>query len=479
MIIYSFIFFLLAFVGIGAASVLRSRGTNQDYLLAGHSVKPWLVALSAVATNNSGYMFVGQIGYTYEVGLSSIWLMVGWIAGDLVASLIIYRRLRLVTEKREVLSFGGLLSRWHGTDYGRLRLLVGIITVVFLGTYAAAQLKAGSKALHVLFGWDYSTGAIIGFAIVVIYCMAGGIRASIWTDAAQSIVMIFAMAMLLWVTVGEAGGPSELVERLDGVSETYLSLVPPDLPIGGNLGPILFVAGWFFAGLAVAGQPHIVIRYMTLDEPKHLGRVRMYYYSWYILFYICSIGVGLTARLLLPNADAFDPELALPTLASSYLPEILVGVVLAGLFAATMSTADSQILSCSAALTRDILPKTYDTSLVTKGGTLLVASGALAIALLGGSNVFSLVLIAWSVLGAAFAPMLFVYASGRRIGEPVAVLMVVLAVGVTVLWREFGWSDYIYEVAPGILVGLATYWIGERLGLNTQPAPNEADSPSS
>jgi Na+/proline symporter len=144
LIVYSFAFFLVLFVAIGAASVLKSRGTNRDYLLAGHDVKPWLVALSAVATNNSGYMFVGQIGYTYEVGLSSIWLMVGWIAGDLVASLVIYKKLRVITEERDLLSFGGLLSRWHGTDYGRLRVLVGVITVVFLGTYAAAQLKAGS-----------------------------------------------------------------------------------------------------------------------------------------------------------------------------------------------------------------------------------------------------------------------------------------------------------------------------------------------
>src|SRR5690606_5150142 len=127
-------------------------------------------ALSAVATNNSGYTFVGQIGYTYEVGLSSIWLMLGWITWDFVASMVVFRKLRDTTEKRSVLSFGGLLARWHGTDYRRLRFVVSAITLVFLGTYAAAQLRAGSKALHVLFGWDYSMGAIIGCAIVVGYC---------------------------------------------------------------------------------------------------------------------------------------------------------------------------------------------------------------------------------------------------------------------------------------------------------------------
>ena len=245
MIIASFGAFLLLFVIIGILSTLKNRHTSVDYLLAGHSVKPWLVALSAVATNNSGYMFVGMIGYTYSVGLSSVWLMIGWIFGDFLASTFIHKRLRVTTEKERVLSFAGVLSRWHGTDYRILRIVCGIITVAFLGTYAAAQLNAGSKALHVLFDWDYSVGAIIGAVMVLLYCFAGGIRASIWTDAAQSFVMIVAMGLLFFVAVSEIGGVSAFSTGLDNVSPSYMDLFPSNLPFGGIAGPFLFVLGWY------------------------------------------------------------------------------------------------------------------------------------------------------------------------------------------------------------------------------------------
>ena len=169
MIIMSFVTCLLIFIVIGILSNFKNQHNSFDYLLAGHNVKPWLVALSAVATNNSGYMFVGMIGYTYAVGLSSMWLLFGWILGDYFASLFIHERLREITEKENAYSFVGVLSRWHGNNYQNFRIIGGIITLAFLGTYAAAQLSAGSKALHVLLGWNYSAGAVIGTVMVLFW----------------------------------------------------------------------------------------------------------------------------------------------------------------------------------------------------------------------------------------------------------------------------------------------------------------------
>lgn len=145
--ILSFSFFLLVFIVIGVLSTLSHKKTSVDYLLAGHSIKPWLVALSAVATNNSGFMFTGMIGYTYKYGLSSVWLMVGWVFGDFLSSLFVHKKLRITTGEEKVLSFAGALSKWGHFNYKKLRGYLGIITLLFLGTYAAAQLNAGSKAL--------------------------------------------------------------------------------------------------------------------------------------------------------------------------------------------------------------------------------------------------------------------------------------------------------------------------------------------
>lgn len=457
MIISSFVFFLIVFIIIGSLSALKCQRNNSDYLLAGSNVKPWLVSLSAVATNNSGYMFIGMIGYTYSSGISSAWLMVGWIFGDFLASLFIHKKIRHVTEKEKVLSFSGVLSKWNGTDYRILRIICGIITIMFLGTYAAAQLNAGSKALHVLFDWNYSAGAFIGALMVLLYCFAGGIRASIWTDAAQSFVMIIAMGLLVIMTISEIGSIDTLLEALKNISPTYMNIFPSDLAFDGITAPILFVIGWIIAGIGVVGQPHIMTRFMAMDATKHMRRVRIYYYSWYIAFSILTIITGLTARLLLPESTTFDAELALPNLAELLLPEILVGLVLAGLFAATMSTADSQILSCTAAITHDFNEGKKIPYLMTKIVTLIVVIIALTIALAGNDNVFSLVLIAWSALASAFTPLLVVYALGGKPSERIAIFMVCSGLIAMLIWRYYDLGNIIYEVAPGIVAGFLPY----------------------
>ena len=180
MIIASFVLFLLVFITIGALSALQSDRSSADYLLAGRNVSPSLAGISAMATNNSGYMFIGAIGYTYASGLESIWVMFAWMAGDFMASFFIHKKMRIVSQQRKSLSFGSMVATWGGQDFKNVRMLAGVITVLFLGAYAAAQFNASSKALYVVFGWDYGIGAIIGSVIVLIYCLAGGIRASIY-----------------------------------------------------------------------------------------------------------------------------------------------------------------------------------------------------------------------------------------------------------------------------------------------------------
>ena len=345
--VYSFIGFLFLFTLIGLSSAWRSRGTKEDYYLASGDVRPWLVGLSAVATNNSGYMFIGVIGYTYVTGLASIWLMIGWIAGDFLASLFIHTRLRQATSTSDEVSYAGLLSNWYGQKHSSAQRLIGIISLVFLLTYASAQLVAGGKALHVLLDWPLWSGAVAGAVLVSLYCFAGGIRASIWTDAAQSIVMMFAMGVLLLVALMNLGGVSNAAEQLQSV-EGFMDWLPKDLVFSGWIGGVLFIVSWLFAGLSVIGQPHIMVRFMTLNNLANMRRAKLWYYLSFTIFYCMATGVGLLARIYLSDAGSFDAELALPIMAQQLLPPVLVGLILAGIFAASMSTADSLVLSCSA-----------------------------------------------------------------------------------------------------------------------------------
>ncbi|MBK7949563.1 MAG: sodium/proline symporter [Deltaproteobacteria bacterium] len=455
MTLWVFLGLMGIFLAIGIASVRLSRGTVEDYYVASRSVSPALAGLSAVATNNSGYMFIGVIGFTYTNGLSAIWLMFGWILGDFLASLAIHARLRRATGLTHEPSYVGALSRWMGNvDFRVWRRIASLLSLVFLGVYAAAQIKAGSKALHGVLGWDPALGAVLVAVVVLVYSTAGGIRASIWTDAAQSFVMIGAMGILCFASVDSRGGISEVIGQMREIPG-FVDWMPRDLLLPGAPGLLLFIVGWLFAGLSVIGQPHVMVRFMALDDEDHLRAARAWYYSYFIAFYALATAVGMLARLELPELASLDPELALPTMSVALLPPAMVGVLLAGIFAATMSTADSLVLACSATLTTDLPKSPWNRPWQAKLATAATAGFALAIALTGNRSVFDLVVLAWSTLACAFAPLLIVHALGRRIDEGTALAMLAGAVGVALSWRAIGWHDSVYEGLPGILTGTA------------------------
>jgi len=464
MILFSFCLFLFLFTLIGSLSVLKKKNTSLDYLLANQEIKPWLAATSAIATSNSGYMFIGQIGFTYVYGLQSVWLMFGLIFGDFISSLFVHKNLRKKSQELKVVSFANLVSKWQGTNYKYVQLISGLIILIFLSTYAAAQLNAGSKSMHVLFGLDYRLGAIIGGVIVLLYCFSGGIRASIWTDVAQSLVMIIAMFLMVIFGIKELGGFSSFINQLYKISPDYMKWFPTTNFSEFFLAPYMFILGWFFSGLGVIGQPHVMVRFMTIDKTKNVPKTRGYYYTWYILFYSLTILAAFVARLLIPETNGIDPEIALPTLALNLLPEFFVGLVLAGIFAATMSTADSQILACTASITNDLLLNKKNNYLINKLVTLIVTVFVVTIAINDNKNVFNLVLMSWSTLACCFSPLLIIYSLKQKISEFVSLIMMVIPFITLLLWRYYGLNEFIYEVAPGITSGILIFIIFKIFG---------------
>ena len=459
MIFLSFCLFLILFTLVGSLSVLKKKNTSLDYLLANQEIKPWLAAISAIATSNSGYMFIGQIGFTYVYGLQSIWLMFGLIFGDFISSLFVHKNLRKKSQELKVVSFANLISKWHGKNYKYVQLFGGLIILIFLSTYAAAQLNAGSKSMHILFDLDYRLGAIIGGIIVLLYCFSGGIRASIWTDAAQSFVMVIAMLLMVFFGIKELGGVSNFINQLHKISPDYMKWFPSTNFSDFLLAPYMFIIGWFFSGVGVVGQPHVMVRFMAIDNAKNIPKTRIYYYTWYTLFYSLTILAAFVARLLIPETNNIDPELALPILALSLLPEFFVGIVLAGIFAATMSTADSQILACTASITNDLLLNKRNNYLVNKLVTLIVTVFVVTIAINENKNVFNLVLMSWSTLACCFSPLLIINSFKQKVSEFLSLMMMVIPLITLLLWRYYGLNEFIYEVAPGIISGILTFFI--------------------
>ncbi|NET51368.1 MAG: sodium/proline symporter, partial [Merismopedia sp. SIO2A8] len=373
----TFLVFIVLFIGVGLYSGRRKQDNTSDYLLAGRGVNPLLTALSTVATGNSGFMFIGLIGFTYEVGISAIWLTIGHILGDTLAWFTVHRRLRQVSEENNTETISDFLGQ--GVLGGRwITMISAILTLAFLGIYAAAQLHAGSKALTVVFGWESWIGILFGAVVVGIYCISGGIRASIWVGAIQAILMMLSMLLLCGVAIASTGGFSGLWQNLHDIDPNLTQLAPPAFKFG--FWP--FAIAWMVSGFGVVGQPHIMVRAMAIDSPDGVQEARNIYVLFNALFAIAASLIGLTARILLPDLLTTDAELALPQLATALLPGILVGMVLVGLFSATISTADAQILSCSAALTQDLFPQAADSTRWAKVGTLSVVGFIVMMALL-------------------------------------------------------------------------------------------------
>ena len=438
---------------VGLSSARQAKTSAADYFLASRSVPPWLVGLSAVATNNSGYMFIGLIGYTHAVGLQSVWLMVGWITGDLLASRIAHERMRDEGERVNANGVISLLARWGGQHHRPWQIVAALVSVVFLSTYAAAQISAGGKALEGMLDIPMAVGMGMVAVVVIAYSIAGGMRASIWTDAAQSLLMVVSMLVLLWAAVEHLGGPGAVLQQAAAIPG-FLEAKPSTLDFPGVAGSMAFVVGWIFAGAAALGQPHIVSRFLALQHTRQMNRVRLWYYSYYLLFYCFATAVGLLSRLYFGDQTGFDAEMALPHMARELLPPWLAGLMLAGIFAATMSTADSLVLSCSSALTQDLPRQPSEQRWVLKGATALVTVFALLIGLWSEQSVFSLVVWAWGTLGAAFVPILFWKVWGATLGSVGMLCMSSAGVVVTVVWKFYGFPDTVYEGAVGMLAAL-------------------------
>jgi sodium/proline symporter len=338
--------------------------------------------------------------------------------------------------------------------YRWISVTSALITIVFLGTYAAEQLLAGSKALNSLFGWDYAWGIIIGTIIVVVYCFSGGIRASIWTDSVQTIVMIGALLLLFFVAIFAGGGVSNIFTNLEQMDASLVALFPSNLAWGF----LPFFIGWLVAGFGAVGQPHIVVRAMALDSAENMNKARNIRTICGFITAFTAIFIGFAARTILPNLR--DPELALLDLSQELLPGILVGVMLAGLFAATISTADSQILSCSAALTQDLFPELAKSYKYAKIGTLVVSAIVLIIALVNNESVFALTIFAWSILASGLGVLLMLRCYEKPVSTPVAIAIMISGIAVSLFWR-LGWelSDAIYEVFPGMAAGFIVYLV--------------------
>ena len=409
-----FIFYLLFLIAVGLISIKYNK-SQEDYLLAGRRLGPWVTAFSERASGESAWLLLALPGAAISVGLGEVWTVVGITLGIIASWSLIAEKLRIETEKYAALTIPGYLHKKYNDNSNIIRLFSSVIIAFFFLFYVSAQFHASGKVINTLFGLSSINGIFIGAVVIIFYTIMGGFFAIAWTDLLQGILMIGTLVILPIVGIIELQNHERtIVEALNQVGESKSSYTMGK----SGLAAVSVVLGGLSWGLGYLGQPHLVIRYMAIKNPKDINKAKLIAILWALPGISGAFLIGLVA-LNYFGPDFFiinDVEQAMPLLATELLPPIFAGLLISGAVAAMMSTADSQLLVSTSAITEDFIHQFLGLNLSDK--TLLLIN-RITIIILGiiafciaifseftGKNIFGVVSYAWSGLGSSFGPVL-------------------------------------------------------------------------
>lgn len=462
-IVGAFVGYLVLVVAIGLYASRFSSAGIGEFFLGGRRMHRYVVALSAVVSGRSAWLLLGVTGLAWSRGISAVWAVVGYIVAELFLFLFYARRLRRFSGAYDCLTLPDFFAARFGDRDGRLRMLLVAVILVFMVSYVAAQFVAGGKAFGASFGLSQTAGVWLTAAIVLAYTVLGGFLAVSLTDMLQAFFMLAGLVILPVVAVLDRGGLTAVVAELSAIDPSLVD------PFALQLGVL---AGFLGIGLGSPGNPHILVRYMSIEDADQLRVSAVVGTVWNVLMAWGALVVGLAGRVWFPvQADlpGGDRENLYPALAQLHLPPILTGIVLASIFAAIMSTADSQLLVAASSVVRDLYEKVLARGreisqrrlvLLSRLVVVLVVALAVLLGLAASQVVFWLVLFAWAGLGAALGPtsILALYWRGTtRAGVAAGLLS---GTAVTIVWKSIGpLSASLYELIPAF----AAAWVATML----------------
>lgn len=471
--IWAFVGYLALLIGIGIYSSRFSSEGISEFFIGGRKMNRFVVALSAVVSGRSAWLLLGVTGMAYAQGASAVWAVIGYIVVELFLFLYYARRLRNFSETYDCITIPDFFAERFNDKTGTLRILLVVVFLIFMVSYVSAQFVAGGKAFASGFQLDQSTGVILSAIIILAYTVLGGFLAVSLTDMFQAIFMIFALVVLPVIAVADAGGLQAVLSQLTEMDPTLID------PMALSFGALI---GFIGIGLGSPGNPHILTRYMSIDDPNQLRWTAVIGTTWNVVMAWGAIFIGLAGRVYFPEVDmlpASDTENLYPVLAQQHLHPVVFGVVVASIFAAIMSTADSQLLVAASAVVRDIYDKIINKGkeipqkklvLYSRLVVLLLVVVALIFGLLAQDLVFWLVLFAWAGLGAAIGPtsILALYWKGTTKAGIIAGLLTGTAV--TIIWYYIPvLKNNLYELIPAFFLGLFVTWL---VSLFTQKPEN-------
>ncbi|SIN97901.1 solute:Na+ symporter, SSS family [Parasphingorhabdus marina DSM 22363] len=468
------LYFILMIV-IGLYAWRKSTDSSEGYLLGGRNLHPAVAALSAGASDMSGWLLLGLPGALYAAGLVEAWIGIGLFVGALINWIIVAPRLRQQTEELgNALTIPQFLANRFPEKALALRVTSAVIIVIFFAVYTAAGLVGGGKLFETSFAGlfgdidlsDYMLGIWLTAGVVLAYTMVGGFLAVSLTDFVQGCIMVVALILMPLVVVIGDGGTGTVSATLTEIDPDYLSLTA-GLSFVGFLSAVAWGLGYF-------GQPHIIVRFMAVRSVESVRTARNIGMSWMAVALIGAIGVGIAGRAhVIQNGLVLDdPETIFILLANTLFHPLITGFLLAALLAAIMSTISSQLLVSSSSLTEDFYrlflrkqASERETVNIGRACVALVALAAIAIASDPDSQVLGLVSNAWAGFGAAFGPLILLSLTWKRMTGAGAVAGLVTGAGVVIAWIALGWNAEflggpgVYEIIPGFVAAGLAIWL--------------------
>lgn len=437
LLIAAFIIYLIILVLIGVWSSKFNK-TLDDFLISGRKLGTWPVAISAEASDMSGWLVMGLPGRGFMYGVGAFWTAIGCALGTLFNWSVIAKKLRRLTEKLRSLTIPDFLEDRYNDDTHVIRGISTTIIAVFMVAYVSVQLVASGKILSETFGWDYYTALLLGFAIITFYTLMGGFFAVAWTDVFQGMLIVVILIFLPIIGIIKLGGLNSVLTQIGTIDIKTLS---PTYAYGFPL-LILFALvnmSWIFG---YPGQPHILTRYMAIKEEKKLWNSTLIGMAWVIISLWGAVLTGIIGLATFKQLP--DPEKVMPMLALNILPEWAAGIVIAAITAAIMSTADSQLLVATSALTEDVYHKLINPKadhkklvLLSRVSVFLLSVIALLLALQGGV-IYFLVAFAWGGLAAAFGPLIILSLWWRKTTKQGAIAGMITGALTVIIWDKLG-----------------------------------------
>ena len=454
--------YFIAMFSIGIYAYSATKGDLTGFMLGGRNLNPAVTALSAGASDMSGWMLLGLPGAMYISGLSSAWIALGLTLGAYLNYLLVAPRLRVFTELLDdAVTIPEYFERRFDDRGHLIRILSSVVIIIFFAIYTTSGVVAGGKLFESSFGLNYELGLFITAGVVVAYSTFGGFLAVSTTDFVQGCIMFLALILVPIVTLNQIGSVAQTQHYLMELSPAMLTLG------GGSLLGILSAASW---GLGYFGQPHIIVRFMAIRSVREIKVARRIGMSWMIISLTGAIAVGLVGAAYIKSIDGnlSDPETIFIFLSNTLFDPLVSGFLLAAILAAIMSTISSQLLVTSCSLTEDIYhtflrKKANDTELVLVGRFSIVAVALLAIFLAHNrdSSILSLVSNAWAGFGAAFGPVVLLSLFWARMTRQGALAGILVGASAVLFWIYGDFtinnqtpSDYIYEIVPGFFAGV-------------------------